>query len=172
LHFWILREGEGREGRCVRTDAHVHADVGLRLCGHGLPLRGHERPRGRMVASARMRLVLSQVISKSTLQCVQVTDAPAAIVRLSIRKRPRDNHSSHDKGGAKLRGCHSSLPRDQPFPRPQSAFLSLQSHRVHAVSFDRHLEAQSLRFPHQRCATGCGMRHKERRSNISSLRRI
>jgi hypothetical protein len=47
--------------------------------------------------------VLPQVTSKRTLQCVQVTDAPAAIVRLSVRpsdcpsvrpsvrKRPRDN---------------------------------------------------------------------------------
>jgi hypothetical protein len=35
--------------------------------------------------------VLPQVTSKKTLQCVQVTDAPAAIVRLSVRYRPRDN---------------------------------------------------------------------------------
>jgi hypothetical protein len=37
-----------------------------------------------MVASARTYLVLSQVTSKRTLQCVQVTDAPAAIVRSSV----------------------------------------------------------------------------------------
>jgi hypothetical protein len=36
--------------------------------------------------------VLPQVTSKKTLQCVQLTDAPAAIVRPSVRKRPRDNH--------------------------------------------------------------------------------
>jgi hypothetical protein len=45
-----------------------------------------------MVTSARTRLVLFQVTSKRTLQCVQVTDAPAAIVGLSIWKHPRDNH--------------------------------------------------------------------------------
>jgi hypothetical protein len=55
------REGEGRGGRCVRADAVL-------------------RPRERMVASARTDLVLPQVTSKRTLQCVQVTDAPMAIV--------------------------------------------------------------------------------------------
>jgi hypothetical protein len=49
--------------------------------------------------SARTHLVLPQVTSKRTLQCVQVPDAPAAIVRSfvrpSIRKRPRDNHGSY-----------------------------------------------------------------------------
>jgi hypothetical protein len=55
------------------------------------------RPRGRWGASARTHhvradaSVLPQVTSKKTLQCVQVTDAPAAIFRPSIRKRPRDN---------------------------------------------------------------------------------
>jgi hypothetical protein len=61
------REGEGgrgRGGRCIRAGAHVRADAS---------------------ASARTRLVLSQVTSKRTLQCVQVTDAPAAIVRSSVR---------------------------------------------------------------------------------------
>jgi hypothetical protein len=42
--------------------------------------------------------VLSQVTSKRTLQCVQVTDAPAAIVRPSVRPFvrycPRDNPAS------------------------------------------------------------------------------
>jgi hypothetical protein len=50
------REGEGRGGRCIRADAHVRADAS----------------------------VLPQVTSKRTLQCVQVTDAPAAIVRPSV----------------------------------------------------------------------------------------
>jgi hypothetical protein len=35
--------------------------------------------------------VLPQVTSKRTLQCVQVTDAPAAFVRPSVHYRPRDN---------------------------------------------------------------------------------
>jgi hypothetical protein len=43
--------------------------------------------------------VLPQVTSKRTLQCVQVTDAPAAIVRSSVRSsaryRPRDNPVLH-----------------------------------------------------------------------------
>jgi hypothetical protein len=39
--------------------------------------------------SARTRLVLSQVTSKRTLQCVQVTDAPTAIVRSFVR--PSEN---------------------------------------------------------------------------------
>jgi hypothetical protein len=34
------------------------------------------RPRGRMVMSARLHLVLPQVTSKRAVQCVQVTDAP------------------------------------------------------------------------------------------------
>jgi hypothetical protein len=46
-------------------------------------------------ASGWMRTVLPQVTSIRTLQCVQVTDAPAAIVwpsgRPSVRKRPRNN---------------------------------------------------------------------------------
>jgi hypothetical protein len=53
--------------------------------------RGRPCSRGRMVASALTRLVLPQVTSKRTLQCAQVTDAPTAIVRSSVRKRPRDN---------------------------------------------------------------------------------
>jgi hypothetical protein len=61
-------------------------------------------PCGCMVAVARTRFVLPQVTSKRTLQCIQVTDAPAAIVRSSvrpsvrpfIRKRPRDNHGIED----------------------------------------------------------------------------
>jgi hypothetical protein len=45
--------------------------------------------------SARTRLFYPHVTSKRTLQCIQVTDAPAAIIRSSVRpsvrKRPRDN---------------------------------------------------------------------------------
>jgi hypothetical protein len=57
--------GEGREGMCAsaRTHPSVHADGS----------------------------VLPHVTSKRTLQCVQVTDAPAAIVRPSPRYRPHDN---------------------------------------------------------------------------------
>jgi hypothetical protein len=71
---WVV---EGSGGRCVRADAHVRADAWVRPCGRTM--------------SARTRTVLSQVTSKRTLQCVQVTDAPVAIVRPSVQKRPRDN---------------------------------------------------------------------------------
>jgi hypothetical protein len=51
------------------------------------------RPRGRMVVSSRTHLVLPQVTSKRTLQCVQVTDAPADIVQSSdcSSVRPSEN---------------------------------------------------------------------------------
>jgi hypothetical protein len=99
------REGEGREGRCVHLDAHVRADTlvstrtrdykCVRADALSCPCR-RARVRADVSASARACLVLPQVTSKRTLQCVQVMDAPAAIVRSSvrpfIRKRPRDNH--------------------------------------------------------------------------------
>jgi hypothetical protein len=44
------------------------------------------RPRGRKNVRVRVDAsVLSQVTSKKTLQCVQVTDAPADIVQPSVR---------------------------------------------------------------------------------------
>jgi hypothetical protein len=78
----------GRWAASARTHPSVHTDA---------------------LVSARMDLVLSLVTSKRTLQCVQVTDAPAAIVRSSIRpsvqKRPRDNHAL--KYPLKMEeGCH------------------------------------------------------------------
>jgi hypothetical protein len=89
------REGEGGgEGR---------GREGGRREGREMRSRGCPSPRGRLAASARTwasartHLVLPQVTSKRTLQCVQVTDAPTAIVRSSVRpsvrKRPRDNHA-------------------------------------------------------------------------------
>jgi hypothetical protein len=74
------------------------------------------RPRGHMCASERTLVcprrctriyadasVLSQVTSKRMLQCVQVMDAPAAIVRPSVRPsvcyRPRDNPASRPQFG-------------------------------------------------------------------------
>jgi hypothetical protein len=47
------------------------------------------RLRRRVFSSVRTRTILFQVTSKMTLQCVQVTDAPAAIVRPSVR--PSEN---------------------------------------------------------------------------------
>jgi hypothetical protein len=47
--------------------------------------RTHCRIRADASVSARTHLVLSQVTSKRTLQCVEVTDAPVAIVRSSVR---------------------------------------------------------------------------------------
>jgi hypothetical protein len=59
--------------------------------------------------------VLPQVTSKRTLQCVQVTDAPAAIVRSSVRpsvrKRPRDNPVS-------TRTARSPITIDRPSHPP------------------------------------------------------
>jgi hypothetical protein len=55
--------------------------------------RGGRERGGEVDASARTHLVLFQVTSKRTLQCVQVTDAPAAIVRSSVCSsfRPSEN---------------------------------------------------------------------------------
>jgi hypothetical protein len=76
--------GEGRGGReseregdasartpmSARTLSCVRADMGVRSDAS---------------ASAQTHLILPQVTSKKTLQCVQVTDAPMAIVRSSVR---------------------------------------------------------------------------------------
>jgi hypothetical protein len=50
-----------------------------------------ERGEGREVRPRGRECFLPQVTSKRTLQCVQVTDAPTAIVRPSVCHRPRDN---------------------------------------------------------------------------------
>jgi hypothetical protein len=82
-------EGRGGEGgELVRADALTRPRGRAYVCADACsrPHR-HERvradawPRADGLASARARTVLSQVTSKMTLQCVQVTDAPAAIVR-------------------------------------------------------------------------------------------
>jgi hypothetical protein len=59
------RRGKGREGLCASAQTPMP-----------------ERTLGRVRADG---CVLSEVTSKQTLQCVQVTDAPAAIVRPSVR---------------------------------------------------------------------------------------
>jgi hypothetical protein len=107
-----VRRGGGRGGEggnaCIHADAHVR-----RGGGRGGDAREHPRgryrvrtnacacPCGQWGASVRTPHVRSngsvspQVTSKRTLQCIQVTDAPAAIVRPSVRPsvryRPRDN---------------------------------------------------------------------------------
>jgi hypothetical protein len=58
-------------------------------CPGGRERGGEGDASTRTPMSARMRLVLSQVTSKRTLLCVQVTDALAAIVRSSVR--PSEN---------------------------------------------------------------------------------
>jgi hypothetical protein len=77
----------------ARTHERVRADASQRP-------GGRTRVRADMFASARTQAsvradaaVLPQVTSKRTLQCVQVTDAPAAIVRSSVRPsvRPSEN---------------------------------------------------------------------------------
>jgi hypothetical protein len=81
------------EGREVRPRSRAC------LCGRN---NASSRTHVRVLADAS---VLPQVTSKRTLQCVQVTDAPAAIVQLTVRLsvryrpfvryRPRDNPAGH-----------------------------------------------------------------------------
>jgi hypothetical protein len=65
----------------------------VRPRGRTMSVRTPSRPHGRIGASVRTRTVLAQVTSKRMLQCVQIMDAPAAIVRPSGHPdvRPSEN---------------------------------------------------------------------------------
>jgi hypothetical protein len=63
--------GRGEGGELVRANASVFAR--MRWCPHGL-----------MCTSVRTRTILSLITSERTLECVQVTDAAAAIARPSV----------------------------------------------------------------------------------------
>jgi hypothetical protein len=84
-------EGEGRErGRGGRGGGEGGRGEGREVRPHGCTMSAWTLGCVRADAS-----VLPQVISKRTLQCVQVTVTPAAIVQLSVRpsvrNRPCDN---------------------------------------------------------------------------------
>jgi hypothetical protein len=99
LFFRVRADNRGEGGR-GEGDASARTPMSGQTLGcvcadMGVRVDAPQRPRRCIVASARTHLVLPHVTSKRMLQCVQVTDAPAAIVRSSVRpfvrKRPRDN---------------------------------------------------------------------------------
>jgi hypothetical protein len=80
--------GRGQGDDLVRADGPMSARTHSRVCADApMSARTRVRPRGRRGASAR------------TLQCVQVTDDPAAIVRTSVHYRPRDNPAFDSSSG-------------------------------------------------------------------------
>jgi hypothetical protein len=106
------REGRGGEGRGGEGDASVRTPMSVWMLGC---------VRADASASARTRLVLSHVTSKRTLQCVQVTDAPAAIVRSFVRKRPRDNHGASCTGTALMAAAAAHALSETTGTGPTSA---------------------------------------------------
>jgi hypothetical protein len=111
LFFWVRADsrgegGGGRGGRGGRErggdgSASTRTPMSAQTLGC-VCTEAKMRPRGHMCVRAdasaftRTLVFYPLVTSKRTLQCVHVTDAPAAIVRSSVRpsvqKRPRDNH--------------------------------------------------------------------------------
>jgi hypothetical protein len=75
----------------------------------------------RMLASSRTRFVFPQVTSNRMLQCVQVTDAPAAIVRSSVR--PSENVRMTTMTGHGLSGA-AGLKKQKTLPPPNRETLA------------------------------------------------
>jgi hypothetical protein len=108
--------GRGEGGELVRANASVFAR--MRWCPHGL-----------MCTSVRTRTILSLITSERTLECVQVTDAAAAIARPSVCSSVHYHPGYNPTWGSSVRpptnarappyacGAPPPPPRRAPSPR-------------------------------------------------------
>jgi hypothetical protein len=98
--------GRGEGGELVRANASVFAR--MRWCPHGL-----------MCTSVRTRTILSLITSERTLECVQVTDAAAAIARPSVCSSVHYHPGYNPTWGSSVRpptNARAPSPRHAPPP--------------------------------------------------------